>query len=51
MDNSVALANADRIPLDPEMDIPYAYSTTDNRQEYQLSASIENSDSPYAIVV
>jgi hypothetical protein len=51
MDNNVALANADSIPLDPEMDIPYIYSTSDNRQEYQISASMENSDSPFSLLV
>lgn len=51
INNNVALTTADSIPLDPEMDIPYVYSVSHNRQEYQISASIENGDYPYSIVV
>jgi len=51
MNNNVALTTAaTSLPLDPELDIPYLYSTTRNRQEFQLAASAENSDSPYTIL-
>jgi len=50
MNNDVALSTAEKLPLDPELEIPYSYSTTINRQEYQIALSLENSDSPYAIV-
>ena len=51
MNNNVALSTASgKLPLDPELDIPYFYSTTSNRQEYQLAWSLENSNSPYTIL-
>jgi prepilin-type N-terminal cleavage/methylation domain-containing protein len=46
MDNTVSLSTATNLPLDPELEIPYFYGTTKNRQEYQLAASIKNSDDP-----
>jgi len=50
MNNKVSLTTADNLPLDPELDIPYVYSTTKNRQEFQISWTMENSDSPFAIL-
>jgi len=50
MNNQVSLSTASNLPLDPELDIPYSYSVTRNRQEYQISGSAENSDSPYTIL-
>lgn len=47
MDKTVALSTASNLPLDPELDIPYFYSVTRNRQEYQLAASIENNWDPF----
>lgn len=51
MNIDVILSNAERLPLDPNMDMPYSYSTTINRQEYQLAATLENSDNPKALLV
>jgi type II secretory pathway pseudopilin PulG len=51
MNKSVALSTATTLPLDPELDIPYFYSTTKNRQEYQLAWSMENSDNPFTHLV
>lgn len=51
MNTKVPLTTASsNLPLDPELDIPYFYSTTRNRQEYQIAASIENGDSPYTLL-
>lgn len=50
MSQNVALSTAEKIPLDPELKIPYSYSVTANRQEYQIGGSIENSESPQAII-
>ncbi len=50
MDKSVTLSTAEKLPLDPELGIPYFYSTTKNRQEYQLALSLENSDDPYTFL-
>jgi hypothetical protein len=51
MNKSVSLSTAKDLSLDPELDIPYVYATTKNRQEYQLAASMENSDNPYTHLV
>jgi hypothetical protein len=51
MNRSVSLSTATSLPLDPELDIPYFYATTKNRQEYQLAASMENSDNPFTHLV
>ena len=50
MNKKVPLSTADNLPLDPELDIPYLYATTKNRQEFQLALSFENSDNPYAVL-
>lgn len=50
MNQKVALSTADSIPLDPELEIPYVYSVTINRQEHQIGLSIYNNDVPYAMV-
>lgn len=50
MGKNVALSTAQNIPLDPELKIPYFYSVTANRQEYQLAWSLENSENPISIV-
>lgn len=50
LNNEVSLSTADKIPKDPDLEIPYVYSVTSNRQEYQLAASFENSDFPFASV-
>ena len=51
MNNSVTLSTADKLPTDPDLEIPYIYATTKNRQEHQLALSLENSGSPYAILL
>ena len=38
------------LPYDPELNIPYVYSTTLNRQEFQLAATLESSESAFAII-
>jgi len=51
MDKTVALSTATNLPYDPELNIPYFYATTKNRQEYQLATSMENSDDPFSYLV
>lgn len=41
MNNKVPLSTIDKIPYDPKIDIPYTYSITKNKQEFQLAASFE----------
>lgn len=50
MDSDVILSNMDKLPMDPKTELPYTYSTTKNRQEYQIAYTIENSDIPKAMV-
>lgn len=50
MNQNVNLSTADSLPTDPELEIPYFYSITTNKQEYQLTASMENDGSPYAFI-
>lgn len=50
MNEKVTLSTAERFPLDPEMEIPYFYAITANKQEFQLGLSLENSENPYAIL-
>ncbi len=51
MNKNVSLSTADKLPLDPELEIPYIYSVSKNRQEHQVAASLENSGSPYALLL
>jgi prepilin-type N-terminal cleavage/methylation domain-containing protein len=51
MNKSVSLSTATNLPVDPDLDIPYFYGTTKNRQEYQLAVSIENSEDPLTYLV
>lgn len=46
----VRLNTLDNLPLDPKTKWSYFYSITKNAQEYELSASLENTDTPIAIL-
>lgn len=50
MNKNVALSTAEHLPYDPELNTPYLYSTTRNRQEYEIAATLENSGSPKALL-
>ena len=50
MNRNVALSTAEKLPYDPLLNIPYVYSTTVNRQEYELAATLENKGSQKALV-
>ena len=50
MNQKVTLSTAERLPLDPELDTPYIYSVTRNKQEFQVSATLENNESPFAFL-
>jgi hypothetical protein len=41
----------DKLPIDPETDSPYFYSITENKQEFELAATLENSDNLISLVV
>jgi len=51
LDNKTTLSTLDNIPTDPkEKDINYLYSTTINRQEFQIAATLENGDTEIALL-
>ena len=50
MNNKVSISTLDRIPSDPKNKLHYSYSITTNRQEYQLAATLENGDTPLALL-
>lgn len=50
MNNSVSLTTASSIPKDPLTKLPYNYSITNNKQEFELSLSLENANTPIAIL-
>ena len=50
IDKNVWLSTLDEIPYDPQLQIPYTYSFTTNKQEYQLAATLENSDNEIALL-
>jgi len=41
---TVWLSTIEEIPIDPKINIPYLYSISSNKQEYQLAGSLENYD-------
>lgn len=51
MNEKVTLSTLDELPLDPELEIPYLYSTTTNRKEMQIAATLENGDNPTTLLV
>ena len=50
LNNEVTLTTIDKVPNDPYVEIPYFYSITQNKQEFQLSLSLENWDNSTAVV-
>ncbi len=48
-DNTVRMNEKLRtLPIDPYTETPYSYWVTNNRQEFQIAATLENSDIPIA---
>lgn len=41
---NIWLSTIDNIPFDPKLDIPYLYSITSTKQEFQLAWTLENED-------
>lgn len=50
LDETVALSTLDQLVTDPKLKTPYTYSMTTNKQEFQVSWTLENSDNPRAIL-
>lgn len=50
MNNGVSLTTADTIPLDPYIKVPYFYSITTNKQQFEIALTLENADNPIAIL-
>lgn len=49
-DDSVVISTLDKLPKDPYIKVPYIYSVTGNKQEFQLSATLENNNSYTALL-
>ena len=50
LDRDVGLSTIDEFVVDPKLDIPYTYSITTNKQEFQIAGTLENSDNPRSIL-
>jgi hypothetical protein len=42
LDKNVSLSTIDEIPYDPILEIPYLYSITANKQEFEVAMTLEN---------
>lgn len=51
LNKNVHVDSLEKLPLDPLDEIAYSYSITNNKQEFQLAATLENKDTPKAIVI
>lgn len=51
LNKSVPLSTLDALPLDPKIKIPYTYAVSENRKEFQVSGTLENSDMLKAVLV
>lgn len=50
LNENVILSTMEEIPLDPYTKLNYFYSVTKNRQEFQISLTLENGDFPIALL-
>lgn len=50
LNNNVRLNSLEKLPYDPKIDIAYSYSITSNKQEFEISANLENSGNNLAIL-
>lgn len=48
--DQVRLNTIDRLALDPKINMPYFYSVTKTKQEFEMAATLENEDNPIALV-
>lgn len=44
LDETVIITWLDKLPKDPYVKVPYFYSVTNNKQEFQLAATLENNN-------
>ena len=44
LNRNVRLSTLEQLPLDPKSEVPYLYSVTSNKQEFQAAWSLENED-------
>ena len=50
LNENVTLTTLDKIPYDPSLEIPYTYSTTRNKQEFQLALTLESEETWNALL-
>ena len=49
LNKNVSLSTIEEIPYDPEVKIPYLYSITTNKQEFEIAMTLENGEWEYPI--
>lgn len=50
LNENVTLTTLDKIPYDPSAELPYSYSVTRNKQEFQLALTLESSETWTAVL-
>lgn len=50
LNENVTLTTLDKIPYDPSAEVPYSYSVTRNKQEFQLALTLESSETWVAVL-
>ncbi|MDQ7009215.1 MAG: prepilin-type N-terminal cleavage/methylation domain-containing protein [Candidatus Gracilibacteria bacterium] len=44
LNKNVSLSTIDKIPYDPKIEVPYLYSITTNKKEFEIALTLENQD-------
>jgi len=50
LDRNVRLSSLESLPEDPKLKKPYTYSITKSKQEFEISATLENEEHPQALL-
>lgn len=50
LNENVKISTLSELPYDPDLEIPYTYSVTSNRKEYQLWATLESWETPQSLL-
>jgi len=51
MNKNVSLSTLNTLPLDPKLKIPYTYSVTQNKKEFQVATTLENNGRPISFLI
>jgi len=50
LNNNVRISSLDNLPVDPKNKVYYSYSITSNKQEFEIWATLENSDKNVSLI-